>query len=75
MSSIGGGMMAFGNLPDHYNLVINTNHPLMSKVLAESDKEKQDNVIRQLNDLALLSQNLLKGEKLTEFVKRSINLI
>lgn len=75
MSNIGGGMMALGNLPDHYNLVVNTNHPLITKVLAETEPEKQDNIIRQLQDLALLSQNLLKGEKLTDFVKRSINLI
>lgn len=75
MSALGGGMSYMGNMPDMYNLVVNTNHPLISKILNESDEEMQNNTVKQLTDLALLSQNLLKGEALTEFIKRSIQII
>jgi molecular chaperone HtpG len=69
----GGGMQMFGQLPENYNLVVNSNHKLVSKILDGSKENKQ--LIQQFLDLALLSQGLLKGEKLTEFVKRSVNLI
>ncbi len=75
MSAIGGGNMGFGSLPEFYNLVINTNHPLIGSLLDEKEESAQDEVVKQLNDLALLSQNLLRGEKLTEFIKRSVNII
>jgi len=72
----GGGAMGFyGNLPEMYNLVVNSNHPLIGKILAESDKEKQNTLAKQAADLALLSQGLLKGEKLTNFIKRSVEMI
>ncbi|MEJ6793632.1 MAG: molecular chaperone HtpG [Flavobacteriales bacterium] len=69
----GGGMQMFGDLPENYNLVVNSNHSLVSKILVEGKENKE--MIQQFLDLALLSQGLLKGEKLTEFVKRSVNLI
>ncbi|MEE4255450.1 MAG: molecular chaperone HtpG [Bacteroidales bacterium] len=75
MSALGGGMMGMENFPDQYNLVVNANHPLMGKILSEKKDENQDKVIKQAYDLALLSQNMLKGKALTEFVKRSIELI
>ena len=71
----GGGMMGMGSMPDMYNLVINSNHPLISKILTEKDESKQKNMTKQATDLALLSQNLLKGEDLTNFIKRSTELI
>ena len=72
----GGGAMGFyGNMPDMYNLVVNANHPLISKILHESDKDKQTNLAKQATDLALLSQGLLKGESLTNFIKRSVEMI
>ena len=72
----GGGAMGFyGNMPDMYNLVVNSNHPLISKILAEKDAEKQKELAKQASDLALLSQGLLKGEHLTQFIKRSVELI
>lgn len=71
----GGGMNIFGNLPDSYNMVINSNHPLISQILQETDAEKQNELVKQTTDLALLSQNMLKGKELTDFVKRSIALI
>ncbi len=72
----GGGSMAFmGNMPDMYNLVVNSNHPLISRILNESDDSKKKNLAKQATDLALLSQGLLKGEGLTKFIKRSVELI
>lgn len=71
----GGGMMGMGNFPDMYNLVVNANHPLTSKILVEADTEKKSNLAQQAIDLALLSKNLLKGEKLSAFLKRSVALI
>ena len=71
----GGGMGFYGELPENYNLVVNVNHPLIEQVLNESDADKQKQLVHQLTDLALLSNGLLKGEALTEFVKRSIEMI
>jgi len=71
----GGGMGFMGTMPEMYNLVVNSNHPLISKILAESDAVKQEQLTKQATDLALLSQNLLKGEELTKFIKRSVELI
>tara|TARA_B110000503_G_C7146076_1_gene413032 strand:+ start:536 stop:2440 length:1905 start_codon:yes stop_codon:yes gene_type:complete len=71
----GGGMMGMGNMPDMYNLSVNSNHPLISKILAEKDEAKRKDMTKQAADLALLSQNLLKGEELSKFIKRSVSLI
>lgn len=75
MSALGGGMMGMENFPDQSNLVVNTNHPLMTKILKIKEDDARDKVIKQAYDLALLSQNMLKGQALTEFVKRSIEMI
>ena len=69
----GGGMM--GNMPDMYNLVVNTNHELVSQILNTKTKKKKESLIQQALDLAKLSQNLLKGEALTQFLQRSVDLI
>lgn len=74
MSALGGGMFG-GNMPEMYNLVVNSNHPLITKILKENDAEKQRALTKQAADLALLSQNMLKGEELTKFIKRSVELI
>ena len=71
----GGGMGFYGEMPDNYNLVVNINHPLIRQVLDEQDGDKQKNLVHQLTDLALLSNGLLKGEALTEFIKRSVDII
>ena len=71
----GGGMFGMGNMPEMYNLVVNTNHELASNILNSSDKSHQEALVKQALDLAKLSQNLLKGEELTAFVKRSYELI
>jgi molecular chaperone HtpG len=71
----GGGMMGMGNLPEMFNLVVNANHPLTSKILVEQDADKKAKLAKQAADLAKLSQGLLQGKELTEFVKRSVDLI
>lgn len=71
----GGGMFGMGNMPDMYNLVVNTNHPLVNQLLHTDNKEKQNRQIKQALDIAKLSQNLLKGEELTAFVKRSFEMM
>jgi len=71
----GGGMNFYGNLPEMFNLVVNSNHPLISRLVEEKDAEKQKTLTKQATDLALLSQGLLKGENLTNFIKRSVELI
>ena len=74
MSEMGGGGF-YGEMPESYNLVVNTNHPLIGQILNESDADKQKQLIHQLTDLALLSNGLLKGEALTNFIKRSVEMI
>ncbi len=71
----GGGMFGMGNMPEMYNLVVNTNSDLATSILNTSEKEVQESLVKQALDLAKLSQNLLKGEELTAFVKRSFELI
>jgi molecular chaperone HtpG len=69
------GQKSFYSAFDHYTLVVNGNHELANQLLHETDTEKQTTLSKQLVDLALLSQNLLTGEKLSEFVKRSVGLL
>ena len=71
----GGGMFGMGNMPEMYNLVVNANHELVSEILETSTKENKERLIKQSFDLAKLSQGLLKGEALTDFVKRSYEMI
>ena len=68
-------MGIYGSLPEMYNLVVNSNHPLISKILNEQNEDKQKQLTKQTADLAMLSQGLLKGEDLTKFIKRSVELI
>ncbi|WP_074408184.1 MULTISPECIES: molecular chaperone HtpG [Aquimarina] len=71
----GGGMNMFGNMPEMYNLIINTNHELIGQIAATKTDKKKERLIKQSLDLARLSQNLLKGEELTDFIKRSYDMI
>ena len=74
MQSTGGGGM-FGSMPEMYNVIVNTNNNLISNILSVKTKNKRERLIKQSLDLAKLSQNLLKGEDLTNFIKRSFDLI
>jgi len=75
MQQTGGGMFGMGNFPEMYNLVVNTNHPLVSEILNAKTPKKQERLIKQALDLARLAQNLLKGEELTAFIKRSFEMV
>ena len=72
---LSGGMNVFGELPESYNLAVNSNHPISSTLLNESNENVQAELIKQVLDLALLSQGLLKGKALTEFIARSVSII
>ncbi|WP_303317340.1 molecular chaperone HtpG [Flavivirga abyssicola] len=71
----GGGMFGMGNMPEMYNLIVNTNSELVGEILGTKTKKKQERLINQSLDLARLSQGLLKGEELTNFIKRSYEMI
>ncbi|MFT3981847.1 MAG: molecular chaperone HtpG [Ferruginibacter sp.] len=76
MASIGGGMAAFyAQMPDEVNLTVNGNHPIFGNILAEAEEGKQKKLVKNLGDLALLSQGLLTGKSLTEFINRSVELM
>lgn len=68
----GGGMM--GSFPEMYDLKVNTNHPLVGAIL-KKQKDNKAKTAKQLMDLAMLSQGMLKGEELTKFIKRSVELM
>ena len=71
----GGGMFGMGNMPEMYNLIVNTNHELVGQIANTKTDKKKERLIKQSLDLARLSQNLLKGEELTDFIKRSFEMI
>ncbi|WP_204346192.1 molecular chaperone HtpG [Psychroserpens algicola] len=71
----GGGMFGMGHMPEMYNLIVNTNSELVGEILNTKTKKKQERLINQSLDLARLSQGLLKGEELTNFIKRSYDMI
>ncbi|MBQ0736000.1 molecular chaperone HtpG [Aquimarina celericrescens] len=71
----GGGMFGMGNMPEMYNLIVNTNHELIGQIANTKTDKKKERLIKQSLDLARLSQNLLKGEELTAFIKRSFDMI
>jgi molecular chaperone HtpG len=75
MQAFAPGSSQFGFMPEFYNLVVNVNNPLIGKILNENDSDKKKRLTKQAADLALLAQGLLKGEDLTNFVKRSVELI
>ncbi|RYC50136.1 molecular chaperone HtpG [Flagellimonas olearia] len=71
----GGGIFGMGNMPDMYNLIVNTNHELVSEILNTKTDKKRERLINQSLDLARLSKGLLKGEELTKFISRSYDMI
>ncbi|WP_066757996.1 molecular chaperone HtpG [Crocinitomix algicola] len=70
----GGGMNMFGSFPEMFNLTVNANHPTVESILKKEGDDRKK-VAKQLTDLAMLSQGMLKGSELTTFIKRSIELI
>lgn len=76
MQKMGGSpMMMMGDMPLNLNIVVNANHPLISKILKEDKEESQKTLAKQAYELALLSQNMLSGSNLTGFIKRSLDMI
>ena len=76
MAKLGGsGMGFYGMMPDNYNVAINGNHKLVSRILKTEGEAEQMKLAKQAFDLALLSQGMLTGAELTEFVNRSLQLI
>jgi molecular chaperone HtpG len=76
MAALSGPMGSFyANMPDEVTLTVNGNHPIYQQILQEENKEKQEKLVHNLADLALLSQGLLKGNELTAFINRSVELL
>lgn len=76
MQAMGGGQMSFmGDMPDSYNVIVNSNHPMISELIEDTDEDHKKKIAKQLVDLAKISQGLLKGKDLAEFVKRSVEII
>jgi molecular chaperone HtpG len=71
----GGGMFGMGAMPEMYNLIVNTNNELVSEILNTKTAKKKERLINQSLDLAKLSKGLLKGKDLTEFIKRSYEMV
>jgi len=71
----GGGMFGMGGMPEMYNLIVNTNHELIGEILSTKTTKKKERLINQSLDLARLSKGLLKGEELTNFIKRSYEMV
>ncbi|MBT7306325.1 MAG: molecular chaperone HtpG [Bacteroidetes bacterium] len=71
----GGGMFGMGNMPDMYNLIVNTNHELVTEILNTKTAKKKERLVNQALDLAKLSKGLLKGEDMTAFINRSYEMI
>jgi molecular chaperone HtpG len=69
MSKVNGQGGMFGNMPTMYNLVVNGNHPIINKIAIEGN---ENGLVKQLYDLALLSQGMLNGNDLTQFIERSV---
>lgn len=76
MAAVSGSMGGFyASMPDEVTLTVNGNHPIYQVILKEDDKSKQEKLVHNLSDLALLSQGLLKGNNLTHFIQRSVDLM
>jgi molecular chaperone HtpG len=75
MAQMGGGIGFYGTMPDNYKVAINGNHKLISRILKSENEEEQTTLAKQAVDLALLTQGMLTGAELTEFVSRSVELI
>ena len=71
----GGGFNMFGSMPDNYNVTVNGNHKLVDKIIKAGEEGDKEGLAKQAFDLALLSQGLLEGKALTDFIKRSTAIL
>jgi molecular chaperone HtpG len=76
MAAVGGGMASwYAGMPDEVHLTVNGNHPIFKNILSEKDPARQEKLVQNLSDLALLSQGLLTGTRLTGFINRSMKIM
>ena len=75
MSALGGGMNFYGEMPAVYNVVVNMENPLVGKIIADKDAQNSQDLLRQVTDLALLSNGMLKGKDLSDFIARSAKVV
>ena len=75
MSALGGGMNFYGEMPAVYNVVVNMENPLVGKIIADKDAQNSQDLLKQVTDLALLSNGMLKGKELSDFIARSANVV
>ena len=75
MSALGGGMNFYGEMPAVYNVVVNMENPLVGKIIADKDAQNSQDLLKQVTDLALLSNGMLKGKELSDFIARSAKVV
>ena len=83
MSAMGGGMNFYGEMPQMYNIIVNMENPLVGKILAAAESHKDDlavfagssDMLKQITDLALLANGMLKGKDLSDFIARSAKVV
>ena len=75
MSALGGGMNFYGEMPAVYNVVVNMENPIVGKIIADKDAQNSQDLLRQVTDLALLSNGMLKGKELSDFIARSAKVV
>ena len=75
MSALGGGMNFYGEMPQMYNVVVNMENPLVTKVISDKDDQGSQDLLKQITDLALLSNGMLKGKDLSDFIARSAKVV
>lgn len=75
MSAMNGGMNFYGTLPQSYNIIVNMENPLIAKLWADKDNAAESKLLHQIVDLALLSNGMLKGKALADFISRSQELL
>ena len=75
MSALGGGMNFYGEMPAMYNVVVNMENPLVGKIIADKDAQNSQDLLKQVTDLALLANGMLKGKDLSDFIARSAKVV
>jgi molecular chaperone HtpG len=75
MSALGGGMNFYGEMPPVYNVVVNMENPLVGKIISDKEAQGSQDLLRQVTDLALLANGMLKGKELSDFIARSAKVV
>jgi molecular chaperone HtpG len=75
MSAMGGGMNFYGEMPQMYNVVVNMENPLVTKIIADKEAPAGQDLLKQVTDLALLANGMLKGKDLSDFIARSAKVV